>query len=417
MLLAMVALGSMGDVRPYTILGKELIRRGHTARLIAFAPFEGMAREAGMLFAPLPGNVYEYMANVLKPGANLITFLPEFEKSLSGCKEDIMNVVLAASRDADALVTTFCGAAVYSVAEKLAIPCVQTHYVPLDPNEDFPQFMFPRVNLGKAYIDTTYKLSWLALNIFERRMLTDWRREQGVEQPPLKPAPVMYIGSHRVPVLYAISPHLMSRPADWDERIHMTGFWQDASAGDFAPSKALADFLAGGEPPVYIGFGSMVSGDMERFFDKVMDALRATGLRAILDGGWSARELPPCAEAHIYRNTAFINHAWLFPRVKAVVHHGGAGTTATGICAGRPTLVIPFGGDQPFWGWQVHEKGLGPKPIHRTLLTASKLADALRDLACNSRYAQNAAAVGRLMAAEDGARKAADIIEREIARW
>lgn len=417
MLYAMVAIGSTGDVRPYTILAKELIRRGHQARLIAFAPFEKMARDAGMDFVPLPGNMYEYMANLMKPGGSLITFLPEIERSLSGCKEQLMDTVLEGARGADVLTTTFFGAAVYSAAEKLRIPCIQTHYFPLDPNEDFPLFMFPQVNLGKAYIDTTYKLSWLAINMFERRMLTDWRKTQGLEPPPLKPTPVMYIGSHRVPVLYAISPHLLPRPADWDEHIYMTGFWQDTAIAQYQPPKALQAFLDAGDTPVYIGFGSMVSGDMEKFFDKVVSAAADTGLRVILDGGWSAGELPGGSSRYIYRNTDFVNHAWLFPRVRAVVHHGGAGTTATGLCAGRPTLVIPFGGDQPFWGQQVYQKGLGPKPIQRTLLTAPRLADALRDLVCNARYAENAAQMGALMACEDGARAAADIIEKEVANW
>ncbi len=417
MRISMVAIGSMGDVRPYILLGRELQRRGHQIRLLAFAPFEEKARKAGLDFLPLPGSLQRYMQNLMRPGGNALTFLPELEKALSGCKDALMDTILTGSRDAAAILTTFSMSAVYSVAEKLHIPCVQTYYFPLDPNEEYPLPIFPQLRLGRRYASASYKISYLVINAFERRLLTSWREKEGVEPPPLKPAPVMYIGTHRIPVLYAVSPHLLPRPADWDEHIYMTGFWQDVEAESYQPEEALAQFLASGDTPVDIGFGSMISGDMQRFFDKVAAAVEQTGLRVILDGGWSADELPAVDSPYIYLNRSYINHDWLFPRVRAVVHHGGAGTTASGLRAGKPTLIIPFGGDQPFWGDQVYRQGLGPKPIGRSLLTAGRLADALRDLCCNARYAENAARMGELIRAENGVAAAADIAEREIAAW
>ncbi len=417
MRISMVAIGSMGDVRPYILLGRELSRRGHQIRLLAFAPFEEAARQAGLDFLPLPGSLQHYMQNLMRPGGNALTFLPELEKAISGCKDALMDTILTGSRDAQAILTTFSMSAVYSVAEKLSIPCIQTYYFPLDPNEEYPLPVFPQLHLGRRYAAASYKVSYLVINAFERRLLTSWREKEGVEPPPLKPAPVMYIGAHRIPVLYAVSPHLLARPADWDEHIYMTGFWQDTEAEGFQPREELTQFLKNGDAPVYIGFGSMISGDMQRFFDKVAAAAKETGLRVILDGGWSADELPAMDSPYIYLNRGYINHDWLFPRVRAVVHHGGAGTTASGLRAGKPTLIIPFGGDQPFWGDQVYRQGLGPKPISRTLLTAGRLAEALRDLCCNARYAENAARMGELIRTENGVQAAADIAEREIAEW
>lgn len=415
MRIAMVAIGSTGDVRPYILLGKEFLRRGHQVRLIAFAPFEKV-RQEGLDFLPLPGNLHVYMQKLMRPGNSAITFLPELDKALSGVKDALMDTILMGCSDADAVLTTFSMAAVYSVAEKLGIPCIQTHYYPLDPNEEYPLPLFPQLP-GKKYAEMSYKLSYLFISAFERRLLTSWREKEGIEQPPLKPAPVMEIAGKRIPVLYAISPHLLQRPSDWDEHIYMTGFWQDTAAESYQPPEALQAFLSAGEAPVYIGFGSMVSGDMEKFFEKVSAAAEETKLRIILDGGWSAEELPALSSPYIYLNREYINHDWLFPRVRAVVHHGGAGTTASGLRAGRPTLIIPFGGDQPFWGEQVYKQGLGPKPISRLMLTSSKLADALRDLCCNAEYAQNAALMGEKIRSENGVLVAADIAEREIAAW
>ena len=219
-----------------------------------------------------------------------------------------------------------------------------------------------------------------------------------------------------MPVLYAISPKLLERPSDWDDNIYMTGFWQEENE-QAEPDHELQAFLDAGDAPVYIGFGSMVSSDMEKIFDKVVAALRETGLRAIVDGGWSSDILPAEKLPNVYYHTGYINHGWLFPRMRAVVHHGGAGTTASGLRAGRPTLIIPFCGEQAFWGHQVYQRELGPKPIQRSLLTASKLADALRDLCCDARYAQNAAQMGEMLRQEDGVGCAADLIERLIREW
>ena len=369
MLFSMVAIGSTGDVRPYILLGRELQRRGHQTRLIAFAPFEEAARQVGMDFLPLPGSLHHYMESLMRPGNMAVTFLPQLQKAIAGCKDALMDSILTGSQGADAILSTFSLSAVNAVAEKLHIPYIQTYYFPLDPNADFPLPLFPQLP-GKRYAGASYRISWLAINAFERHMLADWRKAQGIEAPPIKSEPILTVDGHRVPVLYAISPKLLERPSDWDDNIYMTGFWQEENE-----------------------------------------------LRAIVDGGWSSDILPAEKLPNVYYHTGYINHGWLFPRMRAVVHHGGAGTTASGLRAGRPTLIIPFCGEQAFWGHQVYQRELGPKPIQRSLLTASKLADALRDLCCDARYAQNAAQMGEMLRQEDGVGCAADLIERLIREW
>jgi len=113
----------------------------------------------------------------------------------------------------------------------------------------------------------------------------------------------------------------------------------------------------------------------------------------------------------------YVPHDWLFEHVSAVVHHGGAGTTAAGLCAGCPTLVIPFGGDQPFWALRVRMMGLGPRPIRRELLTAPKLAKALKNLTTLGSYRVAAKELGKRLQMENGVCNAADIIEEEVHRW
>jgi sterol 3beta-glucosyltransferase len=217
-----------------------------------------------------------------------------------------------------------------------------------------------------------------------------------------------------VPTLYGYSRHVLPRPADWPAEHQVTGYWFLDAPDDWTPPPDLAAFLAAGEPPVYIGFGSMGSRDPGATARLAVEALARAGRRGILAAGWgglTATDLP----ATIFPLGA-IPHAWLFPQMAAIVHHGGAGTTAAALRAGVPSLVVPFGLDQPFWGRRVAELGVGPSPIARGALTARGLANALRDTLADGAIRHRAAALGRAISAEEGIGTAVTLIERHAAR-
>ncbi|MBQ7849586.1 MAG: glycosyltransferase family 1 protein, partial [Clostridia bacterium] len=248
-----------------------------------------------------------------------------------------------------------------------------------------------------------------------KRYLTDWRKEHGLDTRCLRTRPDYSCNGHRIPAIYATSPLLMPRPDNWDEHIHMSGFWWEPYELPYEPSEDLKAFLSAGEKPVYIGFGSMVSGDMDETFRIVREAVELSGVRAVIASGWAAEKHPVNTERIHYVD--FVPHDWLFTQVGAAVHHGGAGTTASSLRAGLPTLIVPFGGDQPFWGARVHAAQCGPKPVPRDSMTAEQLAAGLRELTQNALYREKAAAIGEGMRREHGVQNAADIIEREIAAW
>lgn len=185
-------------------------------------------------------------------------------------------------------------------------------------------------------------------------------------------------------------------PADYPDTAHVTGYWFLDQA-EWQPPAHLAEFLHAGEPPVYIGFGSMGFGNgAEERRDAILGALRRTGLRGIIATGWGGIA-PPAPGADLGDDVLVIEgapHDWLVPRVAAVVHHGGAGSTAAGLRAGRPTLIVPFLGDQPFWAARVHEIGAGPRPLSRGRL-GTGLEERLLDLVATPSYARRAAEIGR----------------------
>ena len=410
----MISIGSTGDVRPYVLLGRELQRRGHKIRLACFAQFEKMVTEAGLEFFPLSGDIVNIMGSVMKN--NGLTFLQHFEGAIKRDLPDFMRDLQTACEDADALVCTFFGSVIHSIAEKMQIPCIQTHYFPMDYNASTPITCAPGLAIGRVWNRTTYKVGYMMINTLEKRYLTGWRREQGMRKKKILPYPEYEINGHHIPVIYAMSPILAPRPKDWDEHIHMTGFWVDPSPVEYEPSPELQAFLEAGEKPVYIGFGSMVSGDMGKTLSIVLEAIKRAGVRAIIARGWGGEQVDSIDRKNVFV-ADYIPHDWLFPRMAGVVHHGGAGTTAAGILAGRPTLIIPFGGDQPFWGYRVQQMGLGPKAIRREWLTAKKLAKALKKLVSTPSYEVAAQELKERMCLEKGTERAADIIEREIAAW
>jgi UDP:flavonoid glycosyltransferase YjiC (YdhE family) len=202
---------------------------------------------------------------------------------------------------------------------------------------------------------------------------------------------------------------VISAPPDWGEEIHVTGFWLLDSADDWAAPSGLMDFLQAGPPPVYIGFGSMSTRKPEETADLVVEALKRTGQRAILLSGWGGLQKAALPDSVFMIES--IPHSWLFPRVSAVIHHGGAGTTAAGLRAGVPSIVIPFFADQPFWGRCVEELGVGPAPIPRKELTAERLAKAVQAAVTDQAMRQRAADLGSKIQAEDGIGRAVEVIQ------
>jgi len=412
----MIAIGSTGDVRPYILLGKELKRRGHDVKITAFAPFQDMAEKAGLKFHSISGDVTRMMASVMKPGITGFTYLQQFESAMKDVAPLLLKDLQTSCEDAEGIICTFFGSTAYSIAEKNHVPCIQTQFFPMDYNGSAPIASAPGQRLGKTWNKTTYKVGYLLISTLEKRYLNGWRKEQGMRIRKIRFRPDYTINGHTIPVLYAMSPLLFPRPANWNEHIHMTGFWTSQEKEEFTPSDELTHFLQNGPMPVYVGFGSMVSGDMGETLQLVLDAVEQAGVRAILAKGWGGENVHVKVPKQVYL-ADYVPHDWLFDHVSAVVHHGGAGTTAAGLRAGKPTLVIPFGGDQPFWGTRVRSLGCGPKPIPRDSLNVEKLAKALLDLTSTPAYKVAAEELGSRLRQENGVVTAADMIEQEITQW
>lgn len=200
--------------------------------------------------------------------------------------------------------------------------------------------------------------------------------------------------------LQACSRSVVPHPNDWPANVHTTGYWFLERDREWEPPFELVSFLKAGKPPVYIGFGSMTGRKRDQTTQLILDGIAMSGQRAIVASGWAGLDRVSLPD-EVFQVDA-VPHDWLFPRVAAVVHHGGAGTVAAGVAAGAPTLVVPHFADQPFWGQRIHDLGVGPRPIPRHRLSAENLARGIEEAVGNSQIRQNAAALSARVRAEDG---------------
>jgi UDP:flavonoid glycosyltransferase YjiC (YdhE family) len=416
MKIAIMASGSRGDVQPYVALSKGLQNAGHDVRLVTAENFKGLAQSAGVPIRTTRGDVQAVaespeMRALIEKG-DFIGMTQLQAKALKAAAVPLAEDALAAAQGIDLILTglggLFNGIA---IAEKLNIPLMQAYLVPMTPTRDFPSVLLPAAGLplppplARASHYLTQQAIWQGVRAADKIA-----REQVLGMPP---APFFGpLGNPRLrqmSVLYGFSPSVIARPSDWGSRIHVTGYWFLDEARDWTPPSALLEFLERGPAPVYIGFGSMGSRKPEETTDIVLKALTQTKQRAVLSSGWGGLRANTLPE-HVFM-LGSIPHAWLFPRMAAVVHHGGAGTTAAGLRASVPSIIVPFFGDQPFWGQRVAALGVGPQPIPRKNLTAEALAHAIQIAVSDAQMQRKAAELGEKIRAEDGIGAAVKQIE------
>jgi UDP:flavonoid glycosyltransferase YjiC (YdhE family) len=317
---------------------------------------------------------------------------------------------LEASTGADLLIIT--GPSFYigvSIAEKLNLPYVQAYMQPFHPTTEFPSVMFPTpFKGGRAFNYLTHILGGQSMWHMLRPVINDARRDELDLPPyPLGGLRAEMLRSQQ-PVVHGYSEHVLPKPRNWPHFLYVTGYWFLREQG-WSPPQELLDFLADGPPPVYAGFGSMIDRDPQRMTDIALDAVRFSGQRAIFLRGWGGLQ-----QTDLPSNVLMIDHApheWLFPRMGAVVHHGGAGTTAAGLRAGVPSVIVPFFADQPFWADRVATLGAGIAVPSRKTLTGTHLGEVIARAVHDRQLRERAVVLGEKIRAEDGVAAAVEIIE------
>ena len=397
--------GTRGDVQPYVALGVGLRAAGHAVTIATTDEFESLVAGHGLTFARLRGDFLKLAQASDGQRPNLLKLLPQW----IAMARDTLDDEWRAAQSAEVLIYNPSAFGGEHIAAKLQAPAFAAFPAPLyTPTRAFPSPFFPFARLG-PFNRASHRLLTVMATAIYGRPIREWRRDV-LGLPPARGETL--VRGRPIPMLYSFSEAVVPRPADWPAHVTITGYWFLDAPPAWEPPSDLVAFLEAGPPPVYVGFGSMFMAGGAGLTRIVLDALARTGQRAVIATGWgglTAEAAPDCIHF-----VADAPHDWVFPRVAAVVHHGGAGTTAAGLRAGRPTLICPVVGDQTFWGRRVAALGAGPAPLSNARLTPERLAAALTQAAGDPAMRERAAAVGQRLQAEDGLARAIEVIHANL---
>ncbi|KAI1370137.1 glycosyltransferase family 1 protein [Hypoxylon crocopeplum] len=404
--------GSRGDVQPFIALGNALQQCGHRVRLSTHDAFESFVRASGLEFFPVGGDPAELMAYMVN-SPNLIPELATLREGAVQKKRRMYERILIGFWDscikpdpetyipfvADAIIANPPSFAHIHCAEALGIPVHLMFTMPWSRTGAFPHPLSGIRSRGKNYGKINYA-SYTAVEFLTWQGLGDlvnhWKvHTLDLEAVPATEGPSL-ADTLKIPFTYCWSPSLVPSPFDWGSHIDVCGFFFREPVSYTAPDD-LRTFLEAGPSPIYIVFGSIVVSDAKGMLAMILQAVKAARVRAIISQGWSNLVGEESSDIFYISDCP---HEWLFQHVSAVVHHGGAGTTACGLRYGRPTVIVPFFGDQNFWGTVVNEAGAGPPPLPYEFLTSQKLASAIKY--CLSQATIAAARLSHQMATEDG---------------
>ncbi len=393
-----------------------LQRAGHRVRVATHENFKEFVSQLGLEFAPLAGNFQELLKSV------------EGQKLLAGQRNKLISDELFQKLLTDSWVGTQGTDVVifgqlatwgYHIAEKLDVPGLMAATCPLSPTREFP-FLQPSKAVKKPWDGPLNYSSYLLIEFLfwqKNRLAINRFRKETLDLPPLP-----FLGNRfrtkqpknlsPLPILYGFSPLVIPKPLDWSDWLNVTGYWFLDEAVHYQPPKELLDFINNGPAPVCIGFGSMAPGNTSQVTQVLLEALELSQQRGILLSGWAGISNAKKSDSVFIIDE--VPHEWLFPRMAAIVHHGGAGTTAAGLRAGVPSVIVPFFADQPLWAERLVELGVSPPPIPYKELSPQRLAAAIQVAVSDKTMQRHAFTLGESVSQENGVANAVEAFEGHL---
>jgi sterol 3beta-glucosyltransferase len=397
--------GTEGDARPFAALCRGLMDAGHEARLLADAATLASAQALGVPAAALAGDIRRTLnrdhaiAGVVAKGGGFNQTARALARIANENAESWLHTIIETGEGCDAILAAgLAGFAGFSAAECLGAKGIGAGMIPITPTAAFPSPFLPPKWVPR-------RLNRVSHSFVNGMLWKAFRDKTNAARARFKLPPRKTVWTE-VPMVYGVSPNLLPTPADWPADVRLCGQWL-APVTAWRPPPALANFLAAGEAPIYVGFGSMTGFDNARLLDALIKAMH--GRRALFYSGWSG--IDPKALPDNFLAIGDTPHDWLFPRTAAAIHHGGSGTSHSAARAGVPSIVTPFAGDQFFWAERLCLAGGAPAAVDGRRPKAEAFASAL-DFAAAARVRNRARELGEKMRMEKGVVDTVAILER-----
>mgnify|MGYP001545714827 CR=1 FL=1 len=421
MKIAITTIGSRGDLQPFIALALGLKKTGHDVRIVTARNEENFVKGFDIEFSPVNVDIKQLMEGKevqrMSKGNNPVKFISSHlhgSRKMKSLLVRAQHEIWEACSDAELLIFHPGMPIAFFKAQIENKKCIMLCPFPALSTGDYPSILFYNLpRFGKIGNRITHRIFYKAFWLMTKNAIKEFMKQEVDKVVNLSTSPIKQQVESNQPVINAYSSYLFSHSKDWAENVYTTGSLFIEDDGEYKPTIELKKFLAVDEPPIYIGFGSMK--DKESFsktIDIIEETARKTRQRFIVGLGWTNNSYKEAISENIFLIQS-IPHTWLFQKVKLVIHHGGAGTTATGLLAGKPTIIIAHNADQPAWGKKIYELGLGAKPIRKKDLSSKRLVNAI-NYSLSPEVIKNANEMGKKMNDENGLQKAVNIINEFI---
>ena len=409
--IVLLTYGSRGDVEPFVALGMRLIHEGFSVRLIAPQPFKSLTETTGIEFICIdsdPDELGQMFAN--RAGGNWFKMIKSMADHVMPIAKNVFETIIQFTHDADLIIHSFMMTdAGHTIAQQKGIPDISAQFFPVFlATKEFPAVALPDLPLGETYRFTMHKINTFMFRHSARFMYHKLQKSTP-ELPDLAPWPFSGVVEKQPPIVFAYSRHVLPKPNDWPANAHVSGYWQLPISNNWSAPKELIEFLQQENQPIFFGPGSMQSKRSNVLLEMVIRAARNHDKRVVL--GVSVDDVPNRLKGEDIICVKGVPYHWLFPRMRYVIHHGGAGTSGTAVTAGVPNSAIPFSVDQTFWAKRLVQLGVGPGAPPIKKITVDTLEKMILDATENSEYSRQAKILAEKISQEDGINTTINIIK------
>jgi len=402
--------GTRGDVEPFVALGVRLIQTDYSVCLVGPEAFSALVEDHGLEFQAIQSNSEE-LGQILadRAGRNWIKMITRMTEHVFPLAKSALGVIEHASIGADLIIHSFLMTdAGHTMAKKLGIPDISAQFFPVFlPTKEFPAVGIPDLPFGKLYRFGSHALSTATFR-YGPRIIYKRLKKSAPELPDLAPWLLTGPVEDQTPILFAYSRFVLPFPENWPKNAHITGYWQLPVPSGWEPPADLVNFLENGTPPIYFSPGSMQSKKASQLLNLVIRAAVKSGVRVVL--GVSPAEIPEEMQGENVICANDVPHAWLFPRMAFILHHGGAGTCGAALSAGVPNTAIPFSVDQFFWAKRLAQAGVGPSALSISQWTEKNISNLINNGMIDPSYKEKVMDLSKKIKSENGIENAISII-------